>query len=147
MPQKGLHHAAPRHRDVQDETGDEREPAGRHQGVAAMRLPPRLDPRCRVPRLGPHPQPGHRLGDLLGTEGVRVGVDGHAAVDDVERDPVNALAARERVAQQGGLLVAVEALDAVVQFLADGALLSPFRIGRRYHHPPNDPRPSTGNGA
>ena len=121
--EQGLQHAPAGHRDVQDEPADERQPARRHQRVAAVRLPPRLDPRRRAPRLGTHPQPGDGLCDPLGAEQVRVRVDGHAAVDDVERDAVNAVAAGERVPMQGGFLVAVEALYAEIQLFADGVLL------------------------
>ena len=120
---QGLQHAAAGHHDVQHEPGDERQSARGHQRVAAVVLPPRLDLRRRVPCLGAHAQPRDRLGDLLGTEGVRVRVDGHAAVDHVERDAVDAVTVGQRVPEQRGFLVAVEALDPEVQLLADGVLL------------------------
>ena len=139
--QQRLRHAAARHHDVQDQAAAQGESARRHQRVAAVRLPPRLDPRRRVPRFGAHPEAGDRRGDLVAAEGVRLRIDGHAAVDDMEGDPVDALAASERVAQQRGLLVAVQALDPIIQLFADGVLLVLYR--RHCNDALNDARPST----
>jgi hypothetical protein len=109
---------------MQQQSTDQGGPADRDEGVAAMHVPPRLDPRRRsVPGLGAHPEAADGRRDLVGSQEVGIGVDGHPAVDDMEGDPVDAVTIREGIAKQGRFSVAVEPLYPKVQLRANGVLL------------------------
>ena len=122
--QHELHEAAAGHHDVEQQPTDKCETARRHQRAAAVPLPPRLDLGGRLlQRLGAHPETCDGPGYLRGTERVGVGIHGHPAVDDVERHPVDALAAGQRAPDERRLFRTVQSRYAEFLLFSDGSAL------------------------
>ena len=116
------------HRHVQHEPADKREAAHRHHRAAAVPVPPGLGGGGRLlQRLGAHPETRNGPGHLRGTERVGIGVNGHPAVDDVERHAEDALAPGQLAPDQGRLFRTVQPCYAEFLLFPHGSALAPGR--------------------